>query len=69
MDRKEAEALVAGVTIRIGNFSAVLDDEARRILGDETFAKLKADPVRRHGPNAFSVYPWNVVDYLQMYGI
>lgn len=62
--RSTANAIVDSVTIAVEQYKAVAFDDCIRLLGPERFAMLQADPIRRFGPRAGTVYPWNVVDYL-----
>lgn len=41
----------------------IMDAHASHILGDQ-YERLTKDAVRKHGPRAGYIYPWNVVDYL-----
>ena len=66
MDRKQAQAAVDSVTVVIGGFKAVSHESALTLLGAHSFALLCDDAIRRLGPKPEFVYPWNVVDYLEM---
>lgn len=64
MTRIEAETIVAPHVFQMFPGQAVTHLEAKSLLGDERFARLLADPIRRWGPTKTTVYPWNVVDYV-----
>lgn len=66
MSRQEAEAIVSAHVVQTfpGQFVTLL--EAEKLLGPERFKTLMADPVRRWGIGPLTVYPWNVVDYVQV---
>lgn len=67
LSRNDAELLVRNVTRRVEQFAFVADDEARHLLGDADFARMKSDAIRSLGPRPNTTYPWNVVDYLSGY--
>jgi hypothetical protein len=64
--RAEFYEAVSIYSTQIRGYAAVRHADAKALLGDEWFAKLMADKIRRLGPTDNSVYPWNVTDYLQM---
>lgn len=64
MTRDEAKLLVDAITFRVQQYQAVTIVHARQLLGEERFAKLQQDKVRNLGPDAATLYPWNVLDYL-----
>lgn len=66
MSREQAEAIVWPHVVQMfpGQFVTLL--EAERILGPERFKAITADPIRRWGIGANTVYPWNVADYVQV---
>jgi hypothetical protein len=43
----------------------VTHSNARALLGDEKWERLQKDRVRFLGPTANTIYPWNIVDYMQ----
>jgi hypothetical protein len=63
--RAECERIVAAHTTRVEQYAAVSRDDARRLLGDDVYAKLTADRIRNLGPSPETLYPWNVADFLQ----
>jgi hypothetical protein len=63
--RAAAESQVAGSVVMIGQYQAVAHCDARELLGDERYARLLKDPLRKGGPQAGYVYPWNVADFIQ----
>jgi len=65
MDRKDAQKIVDEVTIKVNQFKAVSLEDCLRLLETQKFLLLRQDPIRRAGPSKETVYPWNVVDYLQ----
>ena len=64
LSRPDAQVAVDAVTFKINQYSAVSFTDCKMLLGDERFAMLLSDPVRRLGPTDSTVYPWNLVDYL-----
>ena len=66
MTRRDCELLVARYTITIGSYAAVSCKNVQRLLGDDWLEKMKSDPIKWIGPVVDYVYPWNVVDYLQL---
>lgn len=40
-------------------------DNARTLLGEERYDRMRQDPIRWQGPATGSHYPWNVIDYVQ----
>lgn len=68
MTRPEAQAAVDAATIKVDQFSAVLKSEAATLLGEARYTSLMADRLRSAGPNAETIYSWNVVDYLDEAG-
>jgi hypothetical protein len=68
LPRNEARSVVDTVTVRCGQYPAVLLSAARGILGEERYERMIADKIRRCGPADGYVYPWNVVDYLDAAG-
>lgn len=66
MNRDKAEEYTKQVTINIRGFKAVLKDDAKKLLACERYRLIMLDPIKRIGPCADSIYPWNVVDYLSL---
>jgi hypothetical protein len=66
MNRSDAQALVDIRTFKVAQYSAVSMEDALALIGEDRFAELLADKVRCLGPTRGTIYPWNVVDYLQM---
>lgn len=65
MTREEASTLLGHLRTRVeGRYEAIDTGNALRVLGEERFARLCADPIRKHGPGAGYIYFWNVLDYL-----
>lgn len=60
----EANKLVNLHVVRVDGFAAVTRDNALSLLGSDRLAALLKDPIRRFGPSADTIYPWNVVDAL-----
>lgn len=63
LNREQAAVIVGGHTFMHKQYKAVTFYSCKQILGDR-FDLLLADPIRRLGPTAESIYPWNVVDYM-----
>ena len=66
MNRSDAERIAAPFVQQINQYQAIPYDSVKQLLGEETFATLLADKVRGCGPTRDTIYPWNVIDYLQL---
>lgn len=65
LDRQQAAEIVKKYTKKTEDgFSYVTDSDVVLIIGIDKFSDLTKDPIRRLGPIAGTVYPWNVIDYL-----
>lgn len=62
--RPVAQQCVDAVTFKVEQYSAVSFDDCLRLLGTIRFLAMRSDPIRRLGPVAETVYPWNLVDYM-----
>lgn len=63
MARAEAEYEIMG-HVQIQDGEAVLSHgDARRLLGEERFARMMADPIRNLPRGGEWIYFWNVLDY------
>jgi hypothetical protein len=62
--RLVAQETVDAVTFKVEQYSAVSFEDCLRLLGSVRFLAMRADPIRRLGPVAETVYPWNLVDYM-----
>jgi len=68
LTRADASLLVKNVTARTDRgFAYVRNEETISLLGDDDFVRMMRDPVRNLGPLPYTVYPWNVIDYLSGY--
>lgn len=65
MTRAEAELHVQSYVFQIAQYQAVTAEDARRLLGDERFERLRRSAIRGLGPQADTFYPWNVADFVQ----
>ena len=65
MTRDEAIAIVDQITFRVEQYRAVSWLGAQLLLGDAVH-ELANDPIRCKGPTVGTVYPWNVVDYIEL---
>lgn len=65
MTRQEAEQLVSPHVEYVQQFQAVNAEAAIHLLGVERCQRMFNDKIRGLGPKSGTVYPWNVVDYLQ----
>lgn len=65
LDRQQAAEIVKKYTKKTEDgFSYVTDSDVVLIIGIDKFSDLTKDPIRKFGPIAGTVYPWNVIDYL-----
>ncbi len=65
MDRAEAVRVVDEYVRQFQQYKYVPWHIAVELLGNARAQRLLRDPIRRLGPAKDTVYPWNVVDYLQ----
>jgi hypothetical protein len=69
MNRQEAELLVAPHIFNVEQYQSVSRNDVLEMLGEELYGnKLLRDPIRNLGPTRETIYPWNVIDYLQIKG-
>lgn len=66
MTRAEAESKVTPFVQMVGPYQAMCHADAKQLLGAEGFERLTKDAIRRLGPTAETVYPWNVADCLMI---
>ena len=64
LTREQAQKIVDERTFYVGHCKAVSFESCRLLLGADRFLMLLDDPIRNKGPQAQTVYPWNLVDYL-----
>jgi hypothetical protein len=64
LTREQAQKIVDEHIFYVGDCKAVSFESCRVLLGADRFLMLLGDPIRNKGPQAQTVYPWNVVDYL-----
>lgn len=64
-EREKTESIVARYMQQDGKYQVVSRADAKMLLGDDLYDRLLHDRIRNAGPSPDSLYPWNVVDYLQ----
>lgn len=50
----------------VDQYQYISHEAARHILGKTWFDKMMLDPIRSKGPIESTIYPWNVLDYMNM---
>lgn len=63
MNRNEAEQIVMQHVAVIDGGAVVSHADAKRLIGEERFAKMMRDPIRNLPRGGEWIYFWNVLDY------